>query len=129
MMKISWAFLKYWNLINFFSCIKKLRECRNCNRNLWKRINIRVCIMHSKSVFLFLELILHGNYCSQQQAIIFPLLPFYLLFLLSLNLLMNCLIVMNLLHNSFCLWFFYKWVVNVMNICQYIWVFGFALII
>ena len=28
--------------------------------------------MHSKLVFLFLELVLHGNYCSQQQAIIFP---------------------------------------------------------
>ena len=35
--------------------------------------------MHSKLVFLFLELVLHGNYCSQQQAIIFPLLPFYLI--------------------------------------------------
>ena len=65
-MKTSWAILKYRNLMKIFSCIEKLREHRNCNRNLQKRINICICVIRNELVFLFLEVVLWGNYCSQQ---------------------------------------------------------------
>ena len=55
-----------------FSCIKKLKERKNCNRNLRRGIDICICVMCNGLVFLFLELVLHGNYCSQQLKLQFP---------------------------------------------------------
>ena len=46
--------------------MKKGRDNRNCNRNLQKRINICILVMRKGLLFLFLEVVLHGNYCSQQ---------------------------------------------------------------
>ena len=73
-MKTSWAILKYWNLMKILSCIEKLREHRNCNRNLHKRINICICVIRSELVFLFLEVVLCGNYCSTEAGTNFFLL-------------------------------------------------------
>ena len=70
LMKNSWAFLKYWNLIINFSCISKPRECRNCNQNLQKRMNICICVIRNRLVFLLFSTHCMCGWCTPKQHFI-----------------------------------------------------------